>query len=105
MQDGERSCPGDAVDRDLSRTLKVTECARGPSVEVPADRHELTAPRKQELQNGDIPADEATMHRPLSEERSSEGAEGTSRRAPGSAVDVEAGAPLEARDAPASRRA
>jgi len=45
------------------------------------------------------------MHRPLPEERPSEGAESASRRRPGSAVDVKAGALLEAPDTAAGRGA
>src|SRR2546430_1047432 len=100
---GKRPSPRDAVNRESACLLKVTQRARGPGVEVAADRNELAAAGEEELQHGDVPANQTAVHRPLSEERSSERAERTSRRVPGAAVHRKADAPLEALDAAASR--
>ena len=102
---GERPSPRYAVDRESARLLKVTQRARGPGVEVAADRNELAAAGEKELQRGNVPANLAAVHRSLSEKRSSERAECASRRSPRVAVDRKSDAPLEALDAATSRGA
>src|SRR5439155_5658971 len=60
---------------------------------------------EKELQHGNVPANQAAVHRSLSEKRSSERAECASRRSPRVAVDRKSDAPLEALDAATSRGA
>src|SRR3954465_13411235 len=97
----ERLRPRDAVGHESTRVLKATEGSRCTGVEIATDGDELAAAGEEELQHRDVPPKQTAMHRPLPEQRPSEGPESASRRAPGAPVDLQSDSPLEAPDAAA----
>ena len=102
---GERPLPGDPIRGELPRALEAAERALGPRVEVAIDGHELAASSEQELQDGNVPAKAPAPQCPAPEERAAERSQRASRRRPGTAVGMKAGAPLERRNAARCRSA
>src|SRR6266545_6174044 len=85
----------DAIDGQPVSALEPPDRPLGARSEVAVDDESRSALRKQELSHGDIPAETPSPHRSTAEPWSSKRPEGVPRRRAESAVNIQAGSPLE----------
>jgi hypothetical protein len=95
-ESSKRRTTGYAVDSELVNTLELPQRGSGARSEMSVDRKDRTVPRKQELSDGNVPAQRTDAQDPTAEPMPAQLTQSRSRRGTNSSVNGQSISPLKA---------